>query len=712
MKIIKTFEGKNPMSRTITLEEIMADLEKNLVSSIYLSPKVTNEFEQQYLFVDSEHPITTGEAVFLGKFLAIDENYFKEHKKEIMDKLCIILSKINTFYISIPPQLITDEILNSLLKNPNIKVLRLGYSHSPYTLTPRIVEMFKNTSYMELVTDEVSPELKDNFDPLISYNIRRKLIEDYRYEELNNTKEIIIKRSLTDEEIDNFKYISPNTEIIFKHNDYDNIFKTINKNKNLNLKYTIISQQEHEYDYKNKFNEYLFTHPDVVDNNITIGVGIKERYPISTYLKYEKLLYSMIQPALNLSPFEKFLYAYNVTKKYKKYKGNADNPSDSRNLYSVLEGEYMVCRGFTALLNDLLNKLGIDNYIISATVDIGYDRVPYNATNIPEDAISKPGYHSRLRVNIVDPKYDIDGFYISDPTWDNVLDQDTYNFSLITEDDYSRMYRYNYTILDEHELLSVHSLEEFYSKVNIYLDKELIKKQNLIKTDINSLFKNFQNTFKEFMSILEKADHKNYEYYNKTYKNLYTCNKMPSNAKRFITRMENVIKKNNNPELTEKYEELKRRYGYYTDKEEEKGKLHYNTQVNLIISLLKIIKLLDIAKYNELNAILTKNMANVYRLTKEEIANLYYLIGEYILSKVNKPVTGDKYLEAITLLYRDIYGIPEDRLEFTIRKTIEENRIRQIDSYPPRVRINKDGTKTIIQNESNIFDLNVDKKAI
>ena len=35
MKIIKTFEGKNPMSRTITLEEIMADLEKNLVSSIY-----------------------------------------------------------------------------------------------------------------------------------------------------------------------------------------------------------------------------------------------------------------------------------------------------------------------------------------------------------------------------------------------------------------------------------------------------------------------------------------------------------------------------------------------------------------------------------------------------------------------------------------------------------------------------------------------------
>ncbi len=712
MKIIKAYEGQNKMANLITLDEIISNLEQNLVSSIYISPTIVNEFDQQYEFVDKEHPITKGEVVFLGKFLAIDKDYLEEHKKEIIDKLCIILSKIDTFYLSLPPELITDEVLNALLQNTHIKVLRLGYSHSPYALTPEILKMFENTSYMEIVTDEVSPELKDNFDPLISYNIRRKLIEDYRYEELKDNKKIKISRSLTDEEIDNFKYISPNTEIIFKHDDYDNISKAINKNKNLNLKYTIIAQQEHEYDYKNKFNEYLFTHPDVVDNDITIGVGIKERYPITTYLKYEKLLYSMIKPALNLSPFEKFLYAYNVTKKFKKYKGNADDPSDSRNLYSVLEGEYMVCRGFTALLNDLLNKLGIDNFIISATVDIGFDRVPYNATNIPEDAISRQGYHSRLRVNIVDPKYDIDGYYISDPTWDNVMDEDTYNFCLITEDDYSRMYRYNYTILDEHELLSVHSLEEFYSKVNIYLDKEETKKQNQIQTDINKLFKNFQNTFKEFMSILEKVDKRNFEFYNKTYKNLYTCTKMPSNAKRFITRMENVIKNNNNPELTEKYQELQRRYDSYTDKEEERSKQPYKVQVDLILSLLRMIKPLDIAKYNELNTILTKNTNNVYRLTKEEIANLYYLIGEYILTKVNKPVTGDKYLEAITLLYRDIYRIPEDRLDFTIRKTMEENRKRQLLSYPPRVKINKDGTTTIIQNESNIFDINVDKKAI
>ena len=38
---------------------------------------------------------------------------------------------------------------------------------------------------------------------------------------------------------------------------------------------------------------------------------------------------NIIKPAINLSPFERYLYAYNITKLFKKYK-ESDNKNDSR----------------------------------------------------------------------------------------------------------------------------------------------------------------------------------------------------------------------------------------------------------------------------------------------------------------------------------------------------------------------------------------------
>ena len=51
-------------------------------------------------------------------------------------------------------------------------------------------------------------------------------------------------------------------------------------------------------------------------------------------------------------------YHFNA-KKYKEYKENNDKKEQSRNLYDILDGEYMVCVGYATLLGDLLNKLGI-----------------------------------------------------------------------------------------------------------------------------------------------------------------------------------------------------------------------------------------------------------------------------------------------------------------------------------------------------------------
>ena len=46
-------------------------------------------------------------------------------------------------------------------------------------------------------------------------------------------------------------------------------------------------------------------------NNVKIMVDA-EIYTYEEYYKFEKVLFEMIRPALNLSPFEKYLYAYNI----------------------------------------------------------------------------------------------------------------------------------------------------------------------------------------------------------------------------------------------------------------------------------------------------------------------------------------------------------------------------------------------------------------
>ena len=96
----------------------------------------------------------------------------------------------------------------------------------------------------------------------------------------------------------------------------------------------------------------------------------------------------------NLSPLEQVIYAYDIVKqrKYKKSEGS----NLSRNLDSVIFGEYIVCLGYVNYFNALLKCLG------------------YNALNI----VDFKNEHCRSVVNICDPKYRLDGFYVFDPTYD------------------------------------------------------------------------------------------------------------------------------------------------------------------------------------------------------------------------------------------------------------------------------------------------------
>ena len=295
---------------------------------------------------------------------------------------------------------------------------------------------------------------------------------------------------LTEGELFYLKLINPNCTITISHTDYDNAFKIINRLRDnghtANIKISITD--------KNLLNNYIFSNIDKIKYTKDIEVYlVGKTFSLTDYMKYEKKLLDLIMPAINLSPFEKYLFAYNVTKKFKKYNENEENKTSARDLYQIIDNKFMVCVGYSKLLGDLLDKLGIENYVDSVSVDIGLDDIPNENKPLPDFVYDEkkgtmkeletiPAGHFRRKIHLVDPKYGIDGYYFADPTWDNDMEHDAYNHALMTEEEYIALDRYNYYNVSSGivELFFVHSLEEFYLKINNYLDR----KSNKTEVDV------------------------------------------------------------------------------------------------------------------------------------------------------------------------------------------------------------------------------------
>lgn len=117
----------------------------------------------------------------------------------------------------------------------------------------------------------------------------------------------------------------------------------------------------------------------------------------------------------SMSPYEKYISIYNFVRKYKKYKiieqpelidlsQLINNKHQSSSLKYILENDYIDCRGFSYLLQTMLNMVGIES------VEFGFD--------VYRNDGSKLGGHARTLINIDDDKYDLHGIYVSDATWD------------------------------------------------------------------------------------------------------------------------------------------------------------------------------------------------------------------------------------------------------------------------------------------------------
>ena len=362
---------------------------------------------------------------------------------------------------------------------------------------------------------------------------------------------------LSEEKIEEIINCNANSiNITFKTNDYNSVFSAIKKinNAKQNVTYKINITD------KNSFNNFIFNNNDILTlDNIKIIQNERayENVSFQEYVKKEKMLLDMVAPARNLSPLEQYLYAYNLTKNFKEYTPSTEGWEQSRALYNILDNEYIVCAGYTRLLDDLLDKLGIKSREFGV---VAHDK----ETN-------QYGNHSILQVKIVDEKYCIDGIYFSDPTNDSDKNNDYYQYALMSnvEEQYIAQNSYDETA----SFFATNSVEEFYDNFTKWYNKQENKERAT------------KDLAKQFIKIIYKFDKNIYDEIFKKYSKLLNSDITETNIKEILLEAANYIENNLNNDISEEtkmnaIEVLYRKFYGFKNEEEINMALMQTIKVN------------------------------------------------------------------------------------------------------------------------------------
>lgn len=240
------------------------------------------------------------------------------------------------------------------------------------------------------------------------------------------------------ENIDHLEELFKNANTIKIDYPFEEAAKFIKNNPELKSKKVVIigkSVMELNKEELNKMESILGE--DIHDINFELNEHDKY-IPYETYLATINKMDQFINniELLNLSPIEKIMYVYDIVRDrvYKK-ESKDESKGLSRDFSSALLGENIVCEGYANIFNKFLNKLGIDARMVKLQErgkDVG---------------------HARSMIYVKDDKYDIDGIYYFDPTWDsrkiingnNYLN--SYKFFALTRNDmckYDKEYEYDF----------------------------------------------------------------------------------------------------------------------------------------------------------------------------------------------------------------------------------------------------------------------------
>ena len=152
-------------------------------------------------------------------------------------------------------------------------------------------------------------------------------------------------------------------------------------------------------------------------DNIYYLKEINNKYPIKVHYKegivpttYEEFIgmraaldyYTDLINSYVLSPLEKAMFAYDLMKSFE-YNEKETHSLEPRYIPSIISSGEIVCIGYSSFYKQLLIELGIKSKVIHVTVK-------------SEDGLE---YHARNLIELEDEKYNIEGTFACDCTWDS-----------------------------------------------------------------------------------------------------------------------------------------------------------------------------------------------------------------------------------------------------------------------------------------------------
>ncbi len=266
---------------------------------------------------------------------------------------------------------------------------------------------------------------------------------------------------------------------------YDGYLDFVNKTPILGSKKIFIDYHKFgikEYDFLLKIRKQLNINNVYIKleyNNAPVQIDLA----IETMKKIKSI--SKLIKKNKLSPMESIMYAYDMVKD-NVYGGKEEKEtSKPRDLAEVLKRDNMVCMGFTNYFNSILTYLNI----------------PCTEYYVND--------HVRSCVYVKDEKYNIDGVYYFDSTWDCKKYDGEINY-LQRYVNFAKTY--NHFIKEDDEMISFdYKFDKFYNNFTYYIEKKSNIKDyndinNWLKLCYDGIFTDAQMKYDLCYQYLEKEE--------------------------------------------------------------------------------------------------------------------------------------------------------------------------------------------------------------
>lgn len=500
---------------TNDINELLQYIENELINTDFLVTEqykpgdpVNNILENKankeniYLtYTDNNHQVAVSTSDYYDT--VINPEFFQKYKKEIKEAFNKTIKNSKKTYFSLNANLFNDELFDYLITNRQDATLYLKDIELTEEQLKKLDNLFMNIT------------LENN-------NIKKQICSKYAFDyktpndlKTSNKFDITLD-SLKENKIENLRFLPDNAIIDIITFDYNHDYSEEEILTLISEKLDILDKLNKKFivkipvDKRNIFQKLFKTNYNNLD--LIIKNDLYE-YPYQQYLEEEKKLDNMVEPIknANLSPLEKYIAVYNIVKNFKPYKESEENREYSRYLRYILDNDYMVCVGYAKLLEVLLDKVGISTQHLSVSVDTSYKK----GFTLEEKPVEYAG-HARVIVNLDDDKYNIHGLYMSDPTWDNNLENNYLNHAIMTFDKMQIsdiLFEYN-TYSDI--ILDIHNFQEFNDQVNFLLKRTL--NQYSILTQNKTFKEKLLYSYKDVTtSVIDSfnCDPKSQEYYKK-----------------------------------------------------------------------------------------------------------------------------------------------------------------------------------------------------